>query len=390
MNVAFFVDTYVPQVNGVVTVVKKLKEDLEHLGCKCYVLTPCRGNSPQLDGVYFLKARQSVIAPSEYVAIEDYANIVRFCKEHKIDILHAHSEFRTAKLAIKTAKELNIPFVITFHTFWKYYVKAYIPCGFLVPLVIVDMYTKYIYKHADVIYAVSDKVKEYMTSLLPNNRVELIENAVDKSDFTQTKNSDVIISELKKNYSVQSSDFVLLYVGRVSHEKRLRELLKMLASILKRTQKSVKLFVVGDGPATNDLKTYSKKLCINDNVIFTGFIDRKELSKFFSIADVFVSASLSETYSMTVTESLTSGVPVVLREDACYFDRVTHGKNGILAKNDADFTNSILELLSQPEKLHLLKSNCRQSTSEISSLEQAKKYLASYHEILKNKKYNEA
>jgi len=38
---------------------------------------------------------------------------------------------------------------------------------------------------------------------------------------------------------------------------------------------------------------------------------------------------------MTVTESLTSGVPVVLREDACYFDRVTHGKNGILAKNDA-------------------------------------------------------
>lgn len=390
MNVAFFVDTYVPQVNGVVTVVKKLKEDLEHLGCKCYVLTPCRGNSPQLDGVYFLKARQSVIAPSEYVAIEDYANIVRFCKEHKIDILHAHSEFRTAKLAIKTAKELNIPFVITFHTFWKYYVKAYIPCGFLVPLVIVDMYTKYIYKHADVIYAVSDKVKEYMTSLLPNNRVELIENAVDKSDFTQTKNSDVIISALKKNYSVQSSDFVLLYVGRVSHEKRLRELLKMLASILKRTQKSVKLFVVGDGPATNDLKTYSKKLCINDNVIFTGFIDRKELSKFFSIADVFVSASLSETYSMTVTESLTSGVPVVLREDACYFDRVTHGKNGILAKNDADFTNSILELLSQPEKLYLLKSNCRQATSEITSLEQAKKYLASYHEILKNKKYNEA
>ena len=301
MNVAFFVDTYVPQVNGVVTVVKKLKEDLEHLGCKCYVLTPCRDNSPQLEGVYFLKARQSVIAPSEYVAIEDCANIVRFCKEHKIDILHAHSEFRTAKLAIKTAKELNIPFVITFHTFWKYYVKAYIPCGFLVPLVIVDMYTKYIYKHADVIYAVSDKVKEYMTSLLQNNRVELIENAVDKSDFTQTKNSDVIISELKKNYSVQSSDFVLLYVGRVSHEKRLRELLKMLASILKRTQKSVKLFVVGDGPATNDLKTYSKKLCINDNVIFTGFIDRKELSKFFSIADVFVSASLSETYSMTAT-----------------------------------------------------------------------------------------
>lgn len=386
MNIALLVDTYTPQINGVVTVVKQLKEDLESLGCTCYVITPRRENSFDIDGVHFVKARKSLVAPNEYIATANYKEIVQFCIEHEIDILNAHSEFRMAKLARKAAKKLNKPFTMTFHTFWEHYIKAYIPLSFLLPKrLLANLYTMYMYKDADVVYAVSQKVKEYLTKLLPDKKIVLIENSIDNSDFTNIEKKPEVEKQIREKYKINANDFVMIYVGRVSHEKRLKQLLKIFDSTQKQSTTSLKLIIVGDGPAKNDLIKLSKQLGLNERVSFTGFIDREKLPDFFQIADVFVSASLSETYSMTVTESLSSSVPVVLREDACYFDRITHGENGLMAKSDNEFADALLDLITKPEKLKMLKENCMPKENGLTSIAQAKKYLASFEEILKKR-----
>lgn len=387
MNIALLVDTYIPQVNGVVTVVKQLKADLESLGCNCYVITPRRENSFAMDGVYYVKARKSIFATNEYIVTANYKEIMQFCVEHKIDILHAHSEFGMAKLGRKAAKKLNKPFVMTFHTFWEHYIKAYIPFWFLLPRhLLISIYTMYMYKDADVVYAVSQKVKEYLTRLLPNKKIVLIENAIDNSDFENPEKKPEVEKQIREKYELNADDFVMIYVGRVSHEKRLKQLLKIFENTQRQTSVSLKLLVIGDGPAKNTLTKLSEKLGLNKKVYFTGFISRDKLLDFFQVSDIFVSASLSETYSMTVTESLSAGVPVVLREDTCYFDRITHGENGLMAKSDKDFADALLELITKPEKLKMLKANCTPKQDGLTSMEQAKKYLASFEEIVKNKK----
>lgn len=389
MNIALFVDTYEPQINGVVTVVKQLKSDLEALSCSVYIITPRRNNSRELDGVFYLKARPSRIAKNEYVVTEKYQPVLEFCLEKKIDILHVHSEFGVAFIAIKIAKKLNLPLCMTFHTFWKHYIRAYVPLGFLVPQKIVDVYTKYIYKNADIVFAVSQKVKDYLGSskMLANQKLILVENAIDRSTiFTRQalEHSEKNILDIKNKYHIEQGDFVLLYFGRVSPEKRLKELLKIFASVAKKSDKAMKFLVLGDGPAKEDLIALSKKLKIDKKAFFLGFIERENLIDYFTLSNLFVSASISETYSMTVTEALSAGLPVLLREDSCYFDRVENGKNGIMSKSDADLEKALLDLVSNPEKLAFLKSNCKREERSISSMDQAKKYLSAYQELLRD------
>ena len=391
MNIAFFVDTYEPQINGVVTVVKQLKLDLERLGCTVYVITPRRANSKPLPCVFYLDARPSQIGKNEYIPTVKYQIIVDFCRDHHIDILHAHSEFRIARLAIKAARELHLPFVITFHTFWKHYIRAYVPLWFLVPKSTVDIYTKYVYKNAVAIYAVSKKVQSYLSSkkMLPDKNIILIENAIDRAAVCNQESAEESkknIAEIKSKYGITDDMMVLLYFGRVSHEKRIRELLKILNTVRVQTSKSIKLLILGGGPGMDDLSEYSKKLKLDDIVVFTGFIQRAHLIDYFKISKLFVSTSISETYSMTVTEALSAGLPVLLREDSCYFDRVINGKNGIMAKTDKEFASALSDLIANPEKLQALKENCGSKKEEkpYTSLDQAKKYLDSYEEILAN------
>lgn len=383
MNIAFFVDTYFPQLNGVATVVHQLKDNLETLGHSVYVLTPRRHNSPEANGVYYLKARPSKIATNEYIATENYKNVVNFCIEHNIDILHAHSEFSVALIAIKVAKEIKKPFLITFHTFWEHYISAYIPCSFLIPKKIVHTWIKHVYKNADVIYAVSQKVFDYLSSpkILPQKKILLIENAVDNFGLHIRDYSKTEIQNLKNDLSLKDEK-VFLYVGRVSHEKRIKQLLHIFKSVLQKTHQALRLIIIGDGPAKDYLVKYANKLGINKEVSFVGFVQRENLGLFFSISDLFVSASISETYSMTVTEALCFYVPCILRDDECYYDRIKHAENGLMLKNDAEFAEALTTLVVNNEELLALKEKTKQSFTQLSSMDQTKKYLESYTDVL--------
>ena len=103
---------------------------------------------------------------------------------------------------------------------------------------------------------------------------------------------------------------------------------------------------------------------------------------FFSISDLFVSASISETYSMTVTEALCFYVPCILRDDECYYDRIKHAENGLMLKNDAEFAEALTKLVVNNEELLALKEKTKQSFTQLSSMDQTKKYLESYTDVL--------
>lgn len=382
MTVALFIDTYFPQLNGVASVVSQLKLDLEAAGHTVWVITPRRHNSQELPNVHYLKAHRSTLVPSEYLATESSESVARFCADKHVDILHCHSEFTCMIIAIKVAAKLNLPLVFTFHTFWEYYISSFIWFSFLIPKhLAVTSYIRHFYKSADAIVAVSKKAEEYLLSAgIPREKLFLVENAIDRSTLVPAPIPATRVKDLKLQLGIDDNSFVFLYVGRVSNEKRLKELLSMFVQVKKTTGDKAKLIIVGDGPAKKSLQKRSVKLGIDKQVVFTGFVQRDDLAKYFAIADLFVSASVSETYSMTVTESLAANVPVLLRYDSCYFDRVVDGVNGIMAKTDEDFERAMIECVRTGNCARFKPSNT--AIPSITSKEQAEKYLQIYEKLL--------
>src|SRR5262249_3735052 len=149
----------------------------------------------------------------------------------------------------------------------------------------------------------------------------------------------------------------LLCAGRHTREKSQDRLLKIFADHILPAAPAAVLTFVGVGPDTDYYRRYASDLGISRNVIFTGEVSFSSMPSFYRNADVFVQASLSETYGNVLGEALWCGTPVVAMEDGMGVSfQIQHDYNGLLidpaqptpeAANE-NFGRAVLELLASP------------------------------------------
>jgi len=82
-----------------------------------------------------------------------------------------------------------------------------------------------------------------------------------------------------------------------------------------------------------------------------------EVSKYYHAADLFVSASTSETQGLTYIEALASGLPLLCRKDSCLEDILKNGVNGYQYTDFQSFFRFIEKEANNPSILKLLKNN---------------------------------
>jgi glycosyltransferase involved in cell wall biosynthesis len=116
-------------------------------------------------------------------------------------------------------------------------------------------------------------------------------------------------------------------VGQFIHRKGIFQLLDALSG-LKNERWS--LLLVGDGPLQGEIKKRIEAQGLSDRVVLTGFKEKEELAKFYSVSDIFVLPSLREPYAIVISEALASGVFVVAsRYDGAAWDLIEQ-RNGII------------------------------------------------------------
>ena len=118
---------------------------------------------------------------------------------------------------------------------------------------------------------------------------------------------------LKEKYGLKDKK-VLGYIGRVSTEKNIVETLENIASI-KNEIPNIVFMIVGVGDALKLLKKTIKKLNLDDNVIFVGEVEHSKLKYYYSLFDVFVTASNFETQGLTYFEAACSGALILAKKD---------------------------------------------------------------------------
>jgi glycosyltransferase involved in cell wall biosynthesis len=168
---------------------------------------------------------------------------------------------------------------------------------------------------------------------------------------------------------------VLLYVGRLSPEKKLDGFARVLDALPR-----AHLALVGDGPARPELE----RLYAGRRVHFMGFLRGEELAAAFASADVFVMPSTTETLGFVVLEAMASGCPVVAARAGGIPELVDHGENGQLYEPE-DFhgaVRAIRALLDQPSLRRFVAEQARKRAEAASWHEETRRLVGEYRRAL--------
>ena len=353
MNIALFSDSYLPTKSGVVTVVMQLKRALELSGHHVVLVTVQTDseNTDREENILRIPAFLSPVGDNQYVGNPFEKSAIDFCRQHNIQIIHAHTEFSLGHIARVVGRKLNIPVIATTHTMWEDYYRYYLKIGMIIPKAVVRRLVHAAYKHFYALINVSQKAHDYFKEpyILPSTPSAVIPNAIDTERFKERQVTQNDIQNLRSKFGLSESDRIILYVGRVVEEKRVEELLTVLCRVVRNTEHA-KVIFVGDGAALEGLKKRVEKEGLGLKIMFAGFVDWTNLAPYYSVSSVFVTASLSEMHSMTVLEAMCMSLPIVCRRDTSFTDTVFNDENGYLCDTDEEMDEKLTLLLGDDEK----------------------------------------
>ncbi|MCD7728247.1 MAG: glycosyltransferase family 4 protein [Ruminococcus sp.] len=362
MKILITSDWYAPVINGVVTSILNLRQGLEERGHEVRILT-LSGNrkSYSKDGVTYIgSAPAGFIYPNARIRIVKAKQYMAELREWKPDIIHSNCEFSTFLSARSIAKKLNVPIVHTYHTVYENYTHYFCPSKKLGKSA-VSTFSRIISNKTDCLIVPSAKVADLLRSYGVVKPIFVVPTGIDLSKFSP----DSVVHDanaVKEKLGVPLSNKVLLYLGRLAKEKNCEELINAAAKL---RDKPITLLVVGGGPIRSDLEQLVEKLELQDKVIFTGMVQPSRTKIYYSIGDLFLNASTSETQGLTYMEALASGLPLLCRRDACLKDVIEEGENGEMY----DTEDELLELLERflnSDKVLAYRENALKSAEKFS------------------------
>jgi sulfoquinovosyltransferase len=165
-------------------------------------------------------------------------------------------------------------------------------------------------------------------------RVDVWRKGIDTERFHPSFKNDDMRKQMTDGHP---NDFLMVYVGRLGAEKRLKDVRSMLEKL-----PNARFAVVGKGPQMEELEEYFK----GTKTKFMGQMSGDELSQTFASADAFIMPSDSETLGFVVLESMASGVPVVGANAGGIPSLIVDAKDGFLVEpGDTDTYVSRLKQL---------------------------------------------
>lgn len=367
MKIGLFTDTYYPQINGVATSVLMLKKNLESMGHRVYVFTT---TDPKADG----KEKNVYRVPSipfiseRRVGLFYNPRLARFIKKLGLDVIHTHTEFSLGIFGRAMAKELNIPFLHTYHTIYEDYTHYIGKLGVFDPIakMAVRKISINFCNSADKVIVPTNKVKDLLLSYNLKQDIAIIPTGIELNKFSKYNYSSSIVQNLRASLGIGERDKILLYIGRIAKEKNIEEILITMKSYLK-DRDDVKFVLIGDGPEKSTLEDKAKELGIDDKTIFAGERPWNEIGIYYQIGDVFVSSSQSETQGLTYIEALASGLPVVAKADKCLDGVLEDNVNGYSFNKQDDFIRALDSILYNPLKKERLSLRAIKSTRRFSA-----------------------
>ncbi len=167
-----------------------------------------------------------------------------------------------------------------------------------------NFFLKKLLDRADIITTMSPQNRDGFPVLKPwLHKCVIVPLAYDARHILQVNKED--IAAFQKKHAMYNPKKTVLFVGRLSEDKGISFLIKAMAEI-----PNIQLLIAGDGNLKNRLVRQAKE-STNKSIFFTGYIDSHDMACAYSMADVFVLPSVSETFGIVQAEAMRFGVPVI-------------------------------------------------------------------------------
>ena len=385
MRIGLFTDTYPPFINGVSTSVLMLKQGLEKLGHEVYVVTVNDESFSYKEEDGILKIPSFPIGLMNFRQTGIYPiKAFNIIKKWKLDIIHSHTEFSIGTFARLISKQLKIPLVHTYHTMYEEYIY-YITKGYFnsASKKLVEYLTLFLCdKTIDELIVPTEKTKELFKDKYKVKReVYVIPSGIDTTRFYKENIDKNEIINLKKDLGLKKTDFIVLYVGRIAKEKSIDFLINNFNSVLNRIP-NAKMIIVGDGPDIKDLIDLTRKKGLENKIIFTGKAPWTDVPKYYSLCDLFVTASKTETQGLTVMEAMGASKPVVAIRDESFELMITDKKDGLFFDDEKSYVDMIYEVYKNKKLRDEISFNARLTADKYSPYNYAKNVLKVYDKVI--------
>lgn len=351
MKVGIFTDTYSPDINGVVTSIVTLKKALEARGHEVFIVA----NQPSLlkasyeDRILRLPGVELRFLYGYTLSSPLHFQAMKIVESMDLDIIHAQSEFGVGIFARMAAKNLHLPLISTYHTTYEDYTHYINLLGLKVVENIsrraVAKMSRMYSKSSQIVIAPSQKTKEMLEGYNIDRNIVVIPTGLDLDRFHV--HDEKKVKEIRKEYQLEDKT-VFIYVGRLAKEKSVDIVLNCFAGLSKET--NTVLLIVGDGPSKEDLEDQAEELAISDRVIFTGKVKAEDIAAYYHAADLFVSASLTETQGLTYIEALACGLCVMARPDEPLQGIIVEGETGFFFDDPASFARKAMAYLAKSKE----------------------------------------
>lgn len=385
MKILYISDVYFPRVNGVSTSIQTFRANLGALGHTVHLIAPDY-LTPSVDEADIRRV------PAHPVPLDPEDRFMRYrwvmqqlatLREEQYDIVHVQTPFVAHYLGTKLSHLLGVPCVETYHTFFEEYLYHYIP---LLPRKLLRFAAQRFSRHQgnslDGMVVPSHPMLKVLRDYGVTTPTEVIPTGIPPTSFVPGN-----CTVFREKLGIAQDRPMLLFVGRVAHEKNIGFLLKVVDRV-RRDITDVLFVIAGEGPARAPLAREVTALGLQENVLFIGYLERPSaLNNCYCSADIFIFASRTETQGLVLLEAMAQGVPVVSTAELGTRDVLKEGQGVWIAPEElSKFSEKVVTLLGDAQVRKNLGALGRDYAHAWSASRQAQQMLRFYQSTLE--RYN--
>ena len=367
MRILLFTDTYPPEINGVSVSVENHAKVLIENGHHVKVITTSKLSKFSEEGIILR------IPGIEMKKLYGYrlsaffnASAFQYIKKWKPDIVHIHTDAGIGIFGKIVSAVLKVPSVVTYHTMYEDYTHY---AGVLKGVAnrVVKSFSKFIAEQCTEFIAPSLKTKDKIREYGADRYINIVPTGIDFKRFQYGNLDGEKLKNIQVKYGLKGKKIVLS-LGRLAKEKSIDVVIEGFHHYLHSNNNlDTVLLIVGDGPERPILAEQVAKLGIDQHVVFAGAAPITEVPLYYQLADVFTSASITETQGLTFMEAMVSEKPVLCRFDENLSSLIIHGETGYIFSEKEDFSLLLMQILSlDKDKKALLNIGALQTVKQYS------------------------
>ena len=345
MRILFVTDQYKPAVNGIVTHILLLKEELERRGHELWIVAPDFGSKTEPEErVLRLPSVVFMPRPVDRFTVPFNRKVEKQLRELHFDVVHNQLGL-LGYLGTRLAKKQNLPNIVTLHTPFTQFVRWSFPHLLRFSYPILNIAMRSYFKSYDLVLCPSPRSADELKDAHIKAPIQILHNGIKLERFEKATSDDFY-----KAFKVDKKRPIISWVGRVESGKNADLAVLAHKEVIKKVPNAL-LVIVGGGILLQKTKDIVAQNNMLDHVLFTDVQKPEMVASLNKASQLFLFTSDTDNLPTVVIEAMACGIPIVALKDKAVIDLVDEGKDGYFTTKDPlNIAEKVTNILTSPKK----------------------------------------